>query len=92
MISLFAQKRCKSCSKDLLFLSHYTINGKIFCFTCYSNGLKKLNGNKKLPKTYGFSLRILEKMFELSLDKYKVISNKQLRLIAIKLVKKEFYN
>ena len=84
------KKNCRECSKDLNFLSFHKIEDKLYCFRCYTQLLRRMNGFKPLPKGYGIRMKILEKMVRLSLTKYKVVSIKQLRVIAIKEIHKQY--
>lgn len=86
-----SKKKCRECSKNLLFLSYYNIGGKLYCFTCYTQMLRRMNDFKKLPIGYGKLLRILEIMVRIQIMSKKIYSVKQLREIAIKEVEKMYY-
>ena len=84
------KRKCKICIKDLRFNHTIKIEGKFYCLICWNSLLKKENQNKKIPEGYGPELKVLETMVKMRLTGKFHLPVKELRVLAIKRLQKEY--
>ncbi len=84
------KRKCKNCGKDLRFNNAYKIKGLYYGVNCWINLLRKENGNKKLPEGYGPELKVLETMVKMRLTGKFHLKSKDLRVLAIKALQKDY--